>query len=592
MLKLKTVSMRNFLSVGNVVQTVDLSRTGLSLVLGENLDLGGNGSRNGVGKSTLLAAISYALYGQALTNIRVNNLINHINGKNMEVSIEFELGEHSYKIERGRKPNFFRYMVDDKNISDTTTDEAQGENKETQAEIEKLLGQSHTMFKQVVALNTYSEPFLSMGGGKQREIIEELLGITQLSQKADNLRNLMKNTRTEIEQEEFRIGTVKRSNEKIAVTIADLENKSRSWEAKRLNEIQTLESAIATLDDLDVDGEIAAHAQRADYLLIANEVAQLNKDLRLKARHRDQLQTQLTGLITQYEKASGQRCPMCEQGIRGHKHESIISDLETRIATLDQQVSREQSELDAIDQQVSTVAAVQAVMQNPQTFYKTPKEANDHKNTIDRLIRDLTREHAAENPYTAQLDSLNGTLQEVDYENLNQLAKNREHQEFLYKLLTNKESFIRKKIIDQNLAYLNARLAEYLAKLGLPHEVRFMNDLSVSISIMGNELDFDNLSRGERTRLILGLSWSFRDIWENANTPINLVFIDEVLDQGLDGMGVEKAIEILKQMSRDRNKSIFLISHREELVARVNSVLTVIKENQFTSFDWDYEAVV
>ena len=587
MLTLKTVSMRNFLSCGNVVQTVDLNKTGLSLVLGENLDLGGNGSRNGVGKSTLLAAISYALYGQALSNIRVNNLVNHVNGKNMEVSIDFEIGPHNYRIERGRKPNFFRYIVDDKNISATATDEAQGENKETQADIEKLLGQSHTMFKQVVALNTYSEPFLSMGSSKQREIIEELLGITQLSQKAENLRNLMKVTRAEIDQEEFQIGTVKRSNEKIAITITDLEGKSRIWETKHCTEIDTLKSAVATLDQLDIDCEIAAHAQKADYQLVANEVTQLNKDLRLKVRHRDQLQTQLNILISQYSIAGGKQCPMCEQGIKGHKHDSIILDLESKILTLDQQVSREQEEISAIEQQISNVGAVHAIMVSPVTFYSTPREATDHKNTIDRLLRDLDREQSAENPYVAQLVSLNGTLHEVDYQNLNQLTKDREHQEFLYKLLTSKESFIRKKIIDQNLAYLNVRLANYLTKLGLPHDVKFENDLSVTISIIGNELDWDSLSRGERTRLILGLSWSFRDIWENANKPINLLFIDEVLDQGLDQIGVENAVETLKQMSRDRGKSIFLISHRDDLAARCQHQLSVIKESNFTRFFWE-----
>ena len=579
--------MRNFLSCGNVVQTVDLNKTGLSLVLGENLDLGGNGSRNGVGKSTLLAAISYALYGQALSNIRVNNLVNHVNGKNMEVSIDFEIGPHNYRIERGRKPNFFRYIVDDKNISATATDEAQGENKETQADIEKLLGQSHTMFKQVVALNTYSEPFLSMGSSKQREIIEELLGITQLSQKAENLRNLMKVTRAEIDQEEFQIGTVKRSNEKIAITITDLEGKSRIWETKHCTEIDTLKSAVATLDQLDIDCEIAAHAQKADYQLVANEVTQLNKDLRLKVRHRDQLQTQLNILISQYSIAGGKQCPMCEQGIKGHKHDSIILDLESKILTLDQQVSREQEEISAIEQQISNVGAVHAIMVSPVTFYSTPREATDHKNTIDRLLRDLDREQSAENPYVAQLVSLNGTLHEVDYQNLNQLTKDREHQEFLYKLLTSKESFIRKKIIDQNLAYLNVRLANYLTKLGLPHDVKFENDLSVTISIIGNELDWDSLSRGERTRLILGLSWSFRDIWENANKPINLLFIDEVLDQGLDQIGVENAVETLKQMSRDRGKSIFLISHRDDLAARCQHQLSVIKESNFTRFFWE-----
>jgi signal transduction protein with GAF and PtsI domain len=102
--------------------------------------------------------------------------------------------------------------------------------------------------------------------------------------------------------------------------------------------------------------------------------------------------------------------------------------------------------------------------------------------------------------------------------------------EFLYKLLTNKDSYIRKRIIDQNLSYLNARLSQYLDRIGLPHTVVFMNDLSVNITELGRELDFDNLSRGERNRLILSLSWSFRDVWESLYQPINLLFIDELID--------------------------------------------------------------
>ena len=179
-------------------------------------------------------------------------------------------------------------------------------------------------------------------------------------------------------------------------------------------------------------------------------------------------------------------------------------------------------------------------------------------------------------------------MQEVSYDGLNQLSKDRDHQEFLFRLLTNKDSFIRKRIIDQNLAYLNIRLGDYLDKIGLPHVVRFMNDLSVEISLNGQDLDFDNLSRGERTRLILGLSWAFRDIFESTAGSVNLVFVDELLDSGMDSQGLECSIELLKRMERERNKNIFVISHREELVSRVSNVLTVIKEGGFTSFSWDH----
>jgi len=161
----------------------------------------------------------------------------------------------------------------------------------------------------------------------------------------------------------------------------------------------------------------------------------------------------------------------------------------------------------------------------------------------------------------------------------------------LYKLLTNKDSFIRKKIIEQNLAYLNNRLTYYLDKVGLPHTVVFQNDLSVEIQQLGQDLDFDNLSRGERNRLILGMSWAFRDVWESLYQNINLLFIDELIDSGMDSAGVESSLSILKKMGRERNKNIYLISHKDELIGRVNNVLKVVKENGFTSYDNDIEIV-
>jgi ABC-type glutathione transport system ATPase component len=180
-------------------------------------------------------------------------------------------------------------------------------------------------------------------------------------------------------------------------------------------------------------------------------------------------------------------------------------------------------------------------------------------------------------------------LQEVTYDTLNELTKLQEHQDFLLKLLTSKDSFIRKKIIEQNLSYLNQRLTHYLDRIGLPHTVVFQNDLTVSIEELGRELDFDNLSRGERNRLILSMSWAFRDVFESLYQPINVLFIDEMIDSGLDTQGVENSLALLKHMSRERHKSIWLVSHRDELAGRVENILRVVKENGFTSYNTDIE---
>ena len=192
--------------------------------------------------------------------------------------------------------------------------------------------------------------------------------------------------------------------------------------------------------------------------------------------------------------------------------------------------------------------------------------------------------------YQEQIDELTDTaMQEISWDGVNNLNSLKDHQEFLLKLLTSKDSFIRKKIIDQNLAYLNNRLTHYLDKMGLPHTVVFQNDLTVIITQLGQDLDFDNLSRGERNRLILSLSWAFRDVWESLYQQINLLFVDELIDNGLDSAGVEGALAVLKKMSRERKKNIFLISHKDELIGRVNNVLKVIKENGYTSYANDLE---
>ena len=182
------------MSVGNSTQAVKFDKSFLTLVLGQNLDLGGDdtGARNGTGKTTIVNALSYGLFGDPLTNIRRDNLINKTNGKAMLVTLEFDCNGNSYKIERGRKPNVLKFYVNEQ--EQEIVDEAQGDSRETQDAINKLLGMSHLMFKHVVALNTYTEPFLSMKANDQREIIEQLLGVTLLSEKAETLKAANENT--------------------------------------------------------------------------------------------------------------------------------------------------------------------------------------------------------------------------------------------------------------------------------------------------------------------------------------------------------------------------------------------------------------
>jgi DNA repair exonuclease SbcCD ATPase subunit len=682
-LTLKNITLRNFLSIGAVTQAVNFDSKELTLILGENLDLGGDGARNGTGKTTLIQGLTYALFGSPINQIRKDNLINRTNGKGMMVTLEFNSNGIDYKIERGRRPNVLKFYVNS-NLQETT-DDAQGENKETQVEIEKSIGMTADMFKHIVALNTYSAPFLSLPGGDQRKIIEQLLGITLLSEKADLIKDKLRINKETIQQEEFKVKAVEEANKRVQEQIDALKRRQNLWQKqhdealnklvadydelskidierellshkdlavynekkkqleqyqailarqtawlqKRDSDIAALQKQYDTLSHINIDDELRAHYDLKVYNAAKLELENLDKTIKTLEASLKKDQALVTKLQEEIKTLEENKCYACGQDFHDENHASVITnkrdlltisegelaqtqnDLEknknsiyvlgekpvTHYAT-ETEAIKHSSELERIQQQIATKNAeedpysdqligndiVLPVM--PVTIYDNEAEAVEHRTIVANLEKSIATKAEESDPYSEQIaDMEKQALQEINFDRINELTKYGEHLKFLQDLLTSKDSFVRKKIIDQNLSYLNSRLTNYLDKIGLPHTVVFKNDLSVEITELGRELDFDNLSRGERNRLILGLSFAFRDVWENLYYPINTIFIDELIDSGMDTVGVENSMAILKDMSRRRNKSIWLVSHREELAGRVPQVLKVVKENGFTSYN-------
>jgi DNA repair exonuclease SbcCD ATPase subunit len=587
MIHIKNLTVKNFMSVGNSTQAIDFDRKDLTLVLGENLDLGGDGSRNGTGKTTIINALSYSLYGQALSNIRKDNLVNKTNNKNMLVSLDFSVGGKDYKIERGRKPNLLRFFVN--NQEQVVTDEAQGDSRETQDAIEQTLGLSHDMFKHILALNTYTEPFLSLKANDQRTIIEQLLGITMLSERADKIKEHNKATKEGITQEEFRIRAVQEANKRIEEQIESLKRRQTLWTTKHGEDIKELEKALKALQNIQIEDEIAAHKDHKAWDQTRKDINELSGQIsriKLDINREEKLAAKLSKEI---ETLENHECHTCGQAFHDSKHEQVLESKKTELAT----ARASGSEFSALLSELETAhAALGTLGKPPKMFYDKESDAIQHQATLTNLEQQIAAKQTETDPYSEQIEEMQQqALQEVTYDTLNELTRLQEHQEFLLKLLTSKDSFIRKKIIEQNLSYLNARLTHYLDRVGLPHTVVFQNDLTVSIEELGRELDFDNLSRGERNRLILSMSWAFRDVFESLYQPINLLFIDEMIDNGLDTQGVENALALLKHMSRERHKSIWLVSHRDELAGRVENILKVVKEGGFTSYNTDVEIV-
>jgi DNA repair exonuclease SbcCD ATPase subunit len=225
MITLQNITLRNFLSIGQVTQAVDFDKKDLTLILGENLDLGGDGARNGTGKTTLIQGLSYALFGVPINDIRKDNLVNRTNGKAMMVTLTFNVNGTNYKIERGRKPNILKFYVND--VQEKASEDQQGENKETQAAIERVLNMTPEMFRHIVVLNTYSPPFLALKNNEQREIIEQLLGITLLSEKAEVVKDLIRQSKDDIQSEEFKVKAVEEANKRVKEQIEALKRREK-----------------------------------------------------------------------------------------------------------------------------------------------------------------------------------------------------------------------------------------------------------------------------------------------------------------------------------------------------------------------------
>jgi DNA repair exonuclease SbcCD ATPase subunit len=591
LLTIKELTVKNFMSVGNQAQAIDFSNKSLVLVIGENMDLGGDdaGARNGTGKTTIINALSYVFFGEALTNIRRDNLVNKTNEKGMLVSVKFIKNGVTYTIERGRKPQIFRFYANDIE-QNTDNNEAQGENRETQVEINKLLGMTHSMFKNIIALNTYTQPFLSTKQAEQREIIEQLLGITLLSQKADLLKEKQKATKQMLTEEKMKIDAKVASNEKIQESIESLQIRSNAWAKQKEDDVTSFKEAIAELEKVDSEIEIAKHKKLQKRNELQTMLRSLEKE---KAYHENSLtkaESTVTKTNADLEYAAQQKCPTCEQELLDDKHTHLVDKLKVQLTESTDYVTKLKTDLAKIQQGIDEVGDLGQI---PDTYYDTIDEAYNHKGSLKDLQRQLTQTEKKEDTYAEQIAEMKkSAIQKIDYDKANELEDLHRHQEFLYKLLTAKDSFIRTRIIEQNLTYLNQRLAYFLGKVKLPHTVTFQSDLSVRIEELGRELDFDNLSRGERNRLILSLSWAFRDVWESLYQQINLLFIDELVDAGMDISGVESSMAVLKDMSRTQKKNIFLISHKDELVSRVNSVLKVVKENGFTNYANDVDIIV
>lgn len=584
-----SVSLKNFLSYGNAPTTFLLERPGTTLIVGEDLDNTTNGyGTNGTGKSSIINAITYCLYDKPVSNISKDNLVNNVNKKNMEVVVEFTNNAGvKYLVKRTRKTKAGAagngvYLYE--NGKDITLDSVAA----TNAKIEEIIGVPYELFVRIVVFSASHIPFLDLPAkshysANQTDIIEELFGLTELSKKAAALKETIKETENKLTSQKTKLELLEKEHIRHQQQINSAKARVDDWNEKTAKTIKELRLQLKRIESVNFEEQKTFH----ETLRALNE--EISEKLDEKTNIEKQIkQTSLSIKKNQHEIShlKDDRCPYCKQSYADAKHKMVECErdneqlnqiLETQLATLNN-CDKSLEELIKRQKEISKKIEVDDI-----------EELISIKNKSSQIASKIHDLLNATNPFIEPYQELLETkLEEINYEEVNSTTKLIEHQTFLLKLLTKKDSFVRKALLNKNIPYLNSRLQYYLTLLGLHHKVEFTHEMTAKISQLGKELDFGNLSAGQRARVNLALSLSFRDVLQSLHTKINICMFDEVLDVGLDAVGVQDAARLLKRISRDEKLSLFIISHRDEIEGVFDSKLTIqlskgfsyIKENE------------
>jgi len=568
----RDLTLRNFLSFGQNDTVINLAEPGTVTIDGQNLDVGGS---NGAGKTTIINALCYALYNKPFDNISLQRLINSTNAsKNtlMEVRLSFERGGDEYEILRTRGEHFTINLW--KNGDDITPGKSV---IECDKMIEEIIGISYDLFTKTIIFSGNSVAFLQLPTAAQRNQIEELFNITLLSEKAKVLKELIRETESDLKVQEAVLKQQLTAAELHQKQITDASSRVDRWEVTRQQEIASIEKTLAVLGTVDFELEQLLHDERT---ALAQEGAQLNSKLAPAKKDRQLLTAEVERLLSEQTHLAKANCPYCLQQ---------FADAPKKLTELDAAIEAKGARLLEVEEVVGDLALqVQSHAQRLAEVEGAIKHSNlkellaarENSSVMTVKLGDLA---TAVNPHTEAFKQLSAeTAQAAEPEKVDALKKRLEHQAFLLKLLTSKDSFLRRRIISRTIPFLNSRINNYTAKLGLPHIVKFDADLSCTVSEFGRDLDFGNLSAGEKKRVNTGMALAFRDVLHHLHAKCNLLLIDE-LDGALDSAGIDAIVRILKEKSRDEDLGIYVISHHQNIQGRLDRSMTIQKHHGFST---------
>lgn len=633
-LRFLTLTLRNFMSYGNAITTINLDLPGTCQIQGRNLDDTEQGiGANGVGKSTLINALVYVLYGRAMSSdIAVDDLINDVNKQNCMVSCVFKIRHDTYQITRYRKmktgpeSNYVEVLKNDEKLDELNKASIDATNEW----IINLLGMPRELFVRLVVYDADEVSFFKLEASKQRLVMENLFQITTLSEKAELAKESNKKSKNELAVEENNIERLLDSIQLHDQQLLKANQRLHAWENDRKVNINTYQNQYVELSKIDVEYErqlIAGYKEVEQKIAelrpivdaIKNQRSLYTSDVKqyqlkcsnftqqIKTLHNDRarLVSQSEALKKQIALLQESKCPECGQHLESaqqhaiEKHtqcekiENEIKNIDTTVSSVEDSIvnimnDREQIEalITETDKKIQeTLLQITTIMDAAiKPNYSSDSELaviDSKKNNLQEKIISLQQQT---NPHLEVVNDLQQVSPpNVNYDNINHLKKVIDHQTFLIKLLTDKKSFIRRNLIQKRLPLLNEKLSKYLKQMGLPFKVEFNSDLTPSIKRRGQSLGFGSLSHGQKARVNFALSFAFRDVQESMSRRINICMLDEVLDKALCGVGANAAVNMINEKAKEDKISIFVITHKSELSNRFHRQMIVTMENGFSS---------
>ena len=568
MILFEKVRWKNFLSTGNVFTEVALNKSNNTLIIGQN----------GAGKSTILDALCFGLFGKPFRKINKPQLLNSINNKDALVEIEFKIGQKNYKVVRGIKPNTFEIYCNNVLLNQDAAAKDYQEVLENQ-----ILKLNYKSFTQVVILGSASfVPFMQLSAADRRTIIEDLLDIQIFSA----MNSVVKEKLSEIKEETNKVKyAIALTKEKIQLQLQNIEDGKKLNDeeiAKKQTEIETSNQQIKNISE-----SIRLITKHVNELV--NKVGDKKEKLEKKSKNLFQIKGKIETNIQRNEKdiefyEDNHDCPTCKQAITEEWKNSQVSEKSEKIKSQKKGLSEVEEELKKVTGDLQTISnIVSHINEHNNEITKHNATISAINVYIAKLNKEITELSNKKN--SSEGDNLKLRDLKLELHTLNdsheELVELKHYNEFAGSLL--KDTGIKTKIIKQYLPIMNKLINKYLSAMDFFVNFNINENFEETIkSRHRDEFSYANFSEGEKMRIDLALLFTWRQIAKLKNsTNTNLLILDEVFDSSLDTVGTEEFLKLIHEMGSDTN--VFVISHKgDQLFDKFRSVIKFEKKGNFS----------